>query len=167
MNFYDNINNLVLSFKQTDEYKEYMNLKEKLKQNQDVYNMLKDFKDKQNEVQIAFLNGQDVSKEKKEEMENLYSIVIQNEDCRKILECEMKINIILADLQKSMGTAIEELVKFQRFKMWVKDVRNYDVDIVENEKVLYSGNINDAPDELKQRETKDMKISHKRLIIQI
>ena len=28
MNFYDNINNLVLSFKQTDEYKEYMNLKE-------------------------------------------------------------------------------------------------------------------------------------------
>ncbi len=51
--------------------------------------------------------------------------------------------------------------------MWVKDVRNYDVDIVENEKVLYSGNINDAPDELKQRETKDMKISHKRLIIQI
>ncbi len=112
MNFYDNINNLVLSFKQTDEYKEYMNLKEKLKQNQDVYNMLKDFKDKQNEVQIAFLNGQDVSKEKKEEMENLYSIVIQNEDCRKILECEMKINIILADLQKSMGTAIEELVKF-------------------------------------------------------
>ena len=112
MNFYDNINNLVLSFKQTDEYKEYMNLKEKLKQNQDVYNMLKDFKDKQNEVQIAILNGQDVSKEKKEEMENLYSIVIQNEDCRKILECEMKINIILADLQKSMGTAIEELVKF-------------------------------------------------------
>ena len=112
MNFYDNINNLVLSFKQTDEYKEYMNLNEKLKQNQDVYNMLKDFKDKQNEVQIAFLNGQDVSKEKKEEMENLYSIVIQNEDCRKILECEMKINIILADLQKSMGTAIEELVKF-------------------------------------------------------
>ena len=28
------------------------------------------------------------------------------------LECEMKINIILADLQKSMGEAIEELVKF-------------------------------------------------------
>ena len=45
-------------------------------------------------------------------MENLYSIVIQNDDCRKILECEMKINIILADLQKSMGEAIEELVKF-------------------------------------------------------
>lgn len=112
MNFYDNINNLVSSFKQTDEYIEYKRLKESLKSNTEIYNMLKDFKDKQNEVQIAFLNGQDVTKEKKEEMENLYSIVIQNEECRKILECEMKINIILADLQKSMGEAIEELVKF-------------------------------------------------------
>lgn len=112
MNFYDNINNLVSSFKQTDEYIEYKRLKESLKSNTEIYNMLKDFKDKQNEVQIAFLNGQDVTKEKKEEMENLYSIVIQNEDCRKILECEMKINIILADLQKSMGEVIEELVKF-------------------------------------------------------
>ena len=45
-------------------------------------------------------------------MENLYSIVIQNEECRKLLECEMKINIILADLEKSMGEAIEELLKF-------------------------------------------------------
>ena len=112
MNFYDNINSLVSSFTQTDEYIGYKRLKAGLKSNTEIYNMLKDFKDKQNEVQIAFLNGQDVTKEKKEEMENLYSIVIQNEDCRKILECEMKINIILADLQKSMGEAIEELVKF-------------------------------------------------------
>ena len=112
MSFHDSINELVVSFKDTQEYKEYLQLKQKLKQDDNVYNMLKDFKDKQNQVQISYLNGQDISKEKQEEMENLYSIVIQNEDCRKILECEMKINIILADLQKSMGTAIEELVKF-------------------------------------------------------
>lgn len=112
MNFYDNVNNLVSSFKQTEEYNEYKMLKERLKSSKDTYDMFKDFKDKQNEVQIAYLNGQEVTKEKQEEMENLYSIVIQNEECRKILECEMKINIILADLQKAMGEAIEELIKF-------------------------------------------------------
>ena len=68
MNFYDNINNLVASFKKTEEYLEYKKLKEELKTNEDTYKMLKDFKDKQNEVQIAYLNGQDVSKEKREEM---------------------------------------------------------------------------------------------------
>ena len=112
MNFYDNINNLVDAFKKTPEYTEYMQLKENLKSNEKTYEMLKNFKEKQSEVQISYINGQEVSKEKQEEMENLYSIVAQNSDCRRILECEMKINIILADLQKSMGEAIEELVKF-------------------------------------------------------
>ena len=45
-------------------------------------------------------------------MEKLYAIVIKNEDCRKLLECEMKINVILADLQKVIGEAVEELIKF-------------------------------------------------------
>ena len=50
--------------------------------------------------------------QKQEEMENLYSIVAQNSECRKLLECEMRINVILVDLQKSLGDVIEELVKF-------------------------------------------------------
>ena len=33
MNFYDNINNLVASFKKTEEYLEYKKLKEELKTN--------------------------------------------------------------------------------------------------------------------------------------
>ena len=112
MNFYDDINNLVSAFKKTDEYNEYMNLKNELKNTPETYQMLKDFKDKQAELQMAYLNGQEVSKEKQQEMENLYSIVAQNSECRKILECEMKINVILADLQISLGEAVEELVKF-------------------------------------------------------
>jgi len=112
MNFYDNINNLVSSFKKTDEYTEYMRLKDELKKTPETYNMLKDFKDKQNELQIEYINGKEVSKEKQDEMQNLYSIICQNEDCRKLLECEMKINVMLADLQKSLGEAIEEIVKF-------------------------------------------------------
>lgn len=112
MNFYDDINNLVSAFKKTNEYTEYMNLKNELKNTPETYKMLKDFKDKQAELQMAYINGQEVAKEKQEEMENLYSIVAQNSECRKILECEMKINVMLADLQKSLGDAIEELVKF-------------------------------------------------------
>ena len=112
MNFYDNINNLVSAFKQTNEYTEYKALKEELKKTPETYNMLKDFKDKQAELQMAYINGQEPSKESQEEMEKLYSIIAQNSECRKLLECEMKINVILADLQRSLGDAVEELVKF-------------------------------------------------------
>lgn len=112
MNFYDNINNLISSFKQTEEYKTYMELKEKLKNNEDAYKKIKEFKDKQSEIQISYLNGQEVSQDVQNEMQNLYSIVIQNDDSRKILELEMKINIMLADIQKALGEAVEDIVKF-------------------------------------------------------
>ena len=89
-----------------------MSLKNELKNSPETYNMLKDFKDKQAELQMAYINGQEPSKESQEEMEKLYSIIAQNSECRKLLECEMKINVILADLQRSLGDAVEELVKF-------------------------------------------------------
>ena len=112
MNFYDDINNLIAAFKKTNEYTEYMSLKNELKNSPETYNMLKDFKYKQAELQMAYINGQEPSKESQEEMEKLYSIIAQNSECRKLLECEMKINVILADLQRSLGDAVEELVKF-------------------------------------------------------
>ncbi len=51
--------------------------------------------------------------------------------------------------------------------MWVKDVRNYDVDIYEGEKLIYSGNVNDCPEEIKKRETANMTIGHKRIKIEL
>ena len=53
-----------------------------------------------------------MSNEVQQEMQNLYSIVIQDDNSRRLLELEMKINIMLADIQKSLGNAVEELVKF-------------------------------------------------------
>ena len=139
MNFYDDINNLIAAFKKTNEYTEYMSLKNELKNSPETYNMLKDFKDKQAELQMAYINGQEPSKESQEEMEKLYSIIAQNSECRKLLECEMKINVILADLQR----------------------------FIEGENLIYSGNVNDCPEEIKQRETKNMTIGHKRIKIEL
>ncbi len=51
--------------------------------------------------------------------------------------------------------------------MWVKDVRNYEVEIYEEEKLIYSGNVNDAPEDIKQRESKTMKLEHKKILIYI
>ena len=68
MNFYDNINNLVSAFKQTNEYTEYKALKEELKKTPETYNMLKDFKDKQAELQMAYINGQEPDKSKQDKL---------------------------------------------------------------------------------------------------
>lgn len=112
MNFNDKLNELAISLKSTEEYKNYINLKEILKKDEKAFAMLKDFKSKQKEQQLKYINGKEILKSEQEEMQNLYSILIQNDNIRKMLECEMKINILLADMQKVMGDAIKEIVDF-------------------------------------------------------
>ncbi len=112
LNIYDTINNLGTSLKQTEEYKEYISLKEDIKKDEKLYQMLKDFKEKQANYQLNYMNGVKMDDEQTKSMENLYSIIIQNESARKLLESEMKINVILADINKVIGEAIKEIIEF-------------------------------------------------------
>lgn len=112
MNFYDKIHELVKSLKETEEYKEFVSLKNKIKDDETSYIMLKDFKEKQQKHQFEYINTGKLNEENQASLENLYSIIIQNEDMRKMLECEMKINVLLADMQKIVGEGIKEIIEF-------------------------------------------------------
>lgn len=112
MNFYDKVHEMVRAFKDTPEFREYVELKNKLKEEKDAYDRLKDFKERQKNYQMEYIDGKEQSKEKLDEMQNLYSIVIQNETSRKLLENEMKINVMLADMQKIIGDALKDIVDF-------------------------------------------------------
>ena len=63
-------------------------------------------------IVMEYIDGKEQSKEKLDEMQNLYSIVIQNETSRKLLENEMKINVMLADMQKIIGDALKDIIDF-------------------------------------------------------
>ena len=112
MNFYDKVHEMVRTFKETNEFKEYLELKEKLKKEEDAYKRLKNFKEKQKKYQLEYIDGKEQNKEVLDEMQNLYSIVIQNETSRKLLENEMKINVMLADMQKIIGDALKDIIDF-------------------------------------------------------
>ena len=112
MNFYDKIHELVKSFKETNEYKEFIALKQKIKANEEEYQLMKDFKEKQREHQMQLINGGQIDEKEKAEMQNTYSILIQKDDLRKLLECEMRLDILLADMQKIIADGIKEIVEF-------------------------------------------------------
>lgn len=112
MNFYDKVHEMVRAFKDTPEFRKYVELKNKLKEEKDAYDRLKNFKERQKNYQMEYIDGKEQSKEKLDEMQNLYSIVIQNETSRKLLENEMKINVMLADMQKIIGDALKDIIDF-------------------------------------------------------
>lgn len=112
MNFHDNINLLIKSFKEREEYKEFVALKEEIKKDEKKYANLKDFKAKQTEHQIEYMNTGKMDEQKTKDLENLYSILIQDEKIRKLFENEMRLNILLADMQKMLGEALKEVTEF-------------------------------------------------------
>ena len=113
MNFYDKVHELVRAFKETDEYKNYMNIKKRIKANEEVSKKLKDFKAKQQQEQINYINNGKMNDDSQKALENIYSVLIQNEDVRKFFEAEIKLDVLLADMQKIMGEGIKEMVEFE------------------------------------------------------
>lgn len=103
---------MVRELKNTNEYREFMALKEEIRKDEKLYALLKDFKAKQKAHQIKYLNGTKMSDEDAAYMQNIYSIIIQSENARKLLEDEMKLDVMLADVQKVLGEALKEIVDF-------------------------------------------------------
>ncbi len=112
MDFYGKVKEMIETFKGMNEYKEYIKLKESIKKDSKKSKMLKEFKDKQKIHQMEFLNNGNLGDEAKKELENLYSILIHEEDIRKFLEYEMKLDVYLSDMQKLIGEGINELLEF-------------------------------------------------------
>lgn len=112
MNFYDKVYELVRCFKETEEYKKYISLKEEIKREEKTAEILKDFKEKQMKLQTDYINTGKMDESKQKELENTYSILIQSEIARNFLEAEIRLNVLLADMQKIMGEGIKEIVEF-------------------------------------------------------
>lgn len=112
MNFYDKVNEMIRCYKDTDEYKRFIELKNKIKEDKESYEKLKEFKEKQSAQQINYMQSGKVNETSQKELENLYSIIVKNDDIRALLEQEMKLNIMLADVQKALADAVKDLVEF-------------------------------------------------------
>jgi len=113
MNFYDKVYELVRCFKETEEYKTYMELKEEIKKDDKYSNMLKDFKDKQTKMQMEYIESGEKDENAQKELENIYSLLIQSESVRNFLESEIRLNVLLADMQKIIGEGLKDIVEFE------------------------------------------------------
>lgn len=112
MNFYDKVYELVRCFKETDEYKTYIKLKEEIKKDNKYSKMLKEFKEKQTKMQMEYIDTGKMNETEQKELENIYSLLIQSEIVRSFLESEIRLNVILADMQKIIGEGLKEIVEF-------------------------------------------------------
>lgn len=112
MNFYDKIHELVKSLKETEEYKTYIKIKEEIKQDVQLSEKIKEFREEQRQSQMKYISGEELSEESKQEMQQMYSILIQNPKVVEFFQAEIKLDVMLADMQKIIGEGMKEIVDF-------------------------------------------------------
>ena len=111
MNVYDTANQLAQEIQQSEEYMAYKMAKEAINLNYELKRKIDEFEKARYEAQIiAIQTGKD-DENKMKHVQELYGELIQSQEASKYFDAEMKFNILIADINKIIGEAIQGLIK--------------------------------------------------------
>ena len=111
MNIYDTANQLAQEIQQSEEYMTYKMAKEAINLNYELKSKIDEFEKARYEAQIVAIQTGKDDESKMRHVQELYGELIQNQEASKYFDAEMKFNILIADINKIIGEAIQSLIK--------------------------------------------------------
>lgn len=99
MNYYDNAHETARAIKESSEYLNYRQARENLEANQNAWQMMKDIRAKQTDLQQQILTGQEPSQEKIAELNTLMEEVTGRSDAVNFLKTEMALIRVVEEVQ--------------------------------------------------------------------
>ena len=110
-NIYDTANQLAKEIQQSEEYMTYKIAKEAINLNFELKNKIEEFEKARYDAQIVALQTGKDDEAKMRHVQELYGELIQNQEASKYFDAEMKFNILIADINKIIGEAVQSLLK--------------------------------------------------------
>lgn len=111
MNVYDTANRLAQELKTSEEYVTYKKAKEEVQNTPELKQKLENFEKTRYEIQLAQIQGIEPDKEKGLHMQQSYLELIQNESMKVYFDAELKFNVLLGDINKIIGEAVQDVLK--------------------------------------------------------
>lgn len=111
MKVYDTANILAEEIKTSDEYVKFKMARETINSKPELKQKIKEFELARYEVQILMMQQGKQDEEKSKRMQELYAELIQIEEARNYFDAEMKFNVLLTDVNKIIGEAVQDLIK--------------------------------------------------------
>ena len=111
MNIYDTANQLAQEIRQSEEYVTYKMAKEAINLNYELKSKIDEFEKARYDAQIVALQTGKDDEIKMRQVQKLYGELIQNQEASKYFDAEMKFNILIADINKIIGQAVQSLLK--------------------------------------------------------
>jgi len=115
MEVYDTANKLVEEIRQTKEYKDFQEAKEKVFKNPENEEKVKEFARLKKEIQIAEVTqnadgtNEEELKEKSSKVLKLFNLLVENEDIKDMFEKEIRVTTLMSDVTKIIGEVIQEV----------------------------------------------------------
>lgn len=106
MEAYNKVNELISAIKDSSEYKDLRTAKAAVDGDAESKKMMDDFRQKQMELQQIQASGQEIPKEKIEQIQGLYSVLLLNSKINDYLNAELQFNKLMNDLFKILGDEI-------------------------------------------------------------
>jgi cell fate (sporulation/competence/biofilm development) regulator YlbF (YheA/YmcA/DUF963 family) len=110
MNVYDNVNNLAAAIRQSKEYLEYKEIKQKIYSDLELKEQVEEFERIRYEEQLLALQGEKQSEEKMMKLQELYAILVQNPEVKEFFDKEVRFNLLIADVNKIIGESIKDVL---------------------------------------------------------
>ena len=108
---YYTANQLAKEIQQSEEYMTYKIAKEAINLNFELKNKIEEFEKARYDAQIVALQTGKDDEAKMRHVQELYGELIQNQEASKYFDAEMKFNILIADINKIIGEAVQSLLK--------------------------------------------------------
>lgn len=112
MNFYDKVHEMMRSLKETTEYKEFMDAKEKVKKNTELSDKIMKFRELQKLEQMKYIKGLETDESSKAKLSEMYADIVKDELGVRFFQSEIKLDVMLADMQKIISEGIQDVVEF-------------------------------------------------------
>lgn len=110
MNPYDKAHELAKALSKDSLINEYRLIKEQILENKELNSKLESFKEKRTELQINTLQTGEINKEAEEEVKKLYQELLTESLTVQYFEKEVKINVLISDIQKIIYEDIKDLL---------------------------------------------------------
>lgn len=106
MNVYNEAHNLARAIRESEEFKQYEEIKKTVAQNPSLTDMLNDFQAKQFEMQARHMMGEAPAKEAGDYIQELYNIMMKDPLSAQYLQCEVRFSMMMNDVYKILGEVI-------------------------------------------------------------
>ena len=110
MNVYDTANKLAKEIRESEEYKSYKKLKDEIMSNPTSKKKIEEFEQLRYEVQLTQYTGENRDEEKTKKLEEMYAMLVQDEQIKNYFDLEVKFNVMIADVNKIIEEAIRDVL---------------------------------------------------------